>query len=54
MLFFISCQVPFMLGDYITYAGVLSPSPDFDFAAYEVVGNLGIYTRVSLQAPVCI
>ena len=38
-----------MVGDYITYAGVLTPSGDF--AAYEVVGNLAIYTQVSLRAP---
>jgi hypothetical protein len=39
-----------MVGDYVTYAGVLSPSPDFDFAAYEIVGNLGIFTQVSSGA----
>jgi hypothetical protein len=34
-----------MVGDYVTYAGVLTGS-DF-FSAYEIVSNVAIYTKVN-------
>jgi hypothetical protein len=40
-------KVPFAVGDYVTYAGVLTGGGFF--AAYEVVNNVAIYTVVSFR-----
>jgi hypothetical protein len=46
----LSCpQAPLMVGDYVTYAGVLTGSGFF--SAYEVVSNVAIYTKVRRHAP---
>jgi hypothetical protein len=38
-------QVPFVVGDYVTYAGVLASGGVI--AAYEIINNVAIYTKVS-------
>jgi hypothetical protein len=45
----ICLQVPFMVGDFVTYAGVTTGAGFF--AAYEIVSNVAVYTKVSRRRP---
>ena len=38
-----------MVGDFVTYAGVTTGAGFF--AAYEIVSNVAVYTKVRLQLP---
>jgi hypothetical protein len=42
-------QVPFMVGDFVTYAGVTTGAGFF--AVYEIVSNVAVYTKVSRRCP---
>ena len=45
----ICLQVPFMVGDFVTYAGVTTGAGFF--AAYEIVSNVAVYTKVRRRHP---